>query len=102
MDQEYLAARQQRASEYIQENERLTGDLADEQARPLIEWASYQASTFAADPTRSDDDVDTLLMALRRVVSYIARTAPDEHNPTTLIALAEQTLRHTLESGETT
>jgi hypothetical protein len=102
MDQEYLLARQQRASEYIQENERLTGDLSDKQARPLIEWASYQASTFAADPTRSDDDLDTLLMALRRAVSYVARTAPDEHNPTHLIVLAEQTLQQALESGETT
>ncbi|NJN65794.1 MAG: hypothetical protein HC884_03305 [Chloroflexaceae bacterium] len=84
--------RPQRAAERILDDERLTSDLTDDQARPLIEWASYQAALVASDPNRSDEDVDAAVTALRRAVLRVASIAPDEHDPERLLALARQQL----------
>jgi hypothetical protein len=87
-DDTYLHARQQRASEYFLENERLTRNLTDDQARPLITWASQQAAWFAADPARSDAEVEQALQAIRRAVLSVAQNAADEHDSARLEALA--------------
>lgn len=93
MDETYLAERQQRASEYFLEDERLTSDLTDDQARALLDWASYQASLAAGDPARSDEEMELMLRRIRSAVRYVARTLSDEHDPAALVALAQQALQ---------
>ncbi len=88
-----LTLRQQRAAETILEDERLTSDLMDMQAIPLIEWASKQAAAVAADPWRSDDEVDTALSSIRRAVRRVVAVAADEFDPERLVTLAEEALK---------
>jgi hypothetical protein len=92
MDDAHLEARQQRASEYFMENERLTRNLTDDQARPLITWASQQAASIAANPARSDAEVEQALQAIRRAVLAVAHYAAHEHDSTRLEALARAAL----------
>jgi L-lactate utilization protein LutC len=92
MDDAARRERQQRASEYFLENERLTRNLTDDQARPLIEWASQQAAWMAADPARSDADVEQVLQAIRRAVLTVAHTAAHEHDRARLEELARAAL----------
>jgi hypothetical protein len=87
-----IAARQQRVREYFQENERLTRELTDEQARALITWASEYVSSIAADPSRSDAQIDSLLQAVRQAVRHVARTFAHEQDSTRLVLLARQAL----------
>lgn len=82
--------RQQRAAERILEDEGLTGTLTDAQARPLIDWASAQAARVAADPTRSDAEVDAALGALRQALLRVSSTAADAQDAERLVALAQQ------------
>jgi hypothetical protein len=98
MDQQQLQARQQRASDYFLENERLTRDLTDDQAQVLVIWASQQASSYAGDPAHSDAQVEAHLLALRSAVLHVARSAPTEHDPQCLVALAAQALDHAAEA----
>jgi broad specificity phosphatase PhoE len=88
-----LTLRQQRAAETILEDERLTSDLTDVQARPLTEWASQQAAAAAANPWRSDDEVDTAISSIRRAVRWVAAVAADEFDPERLVTLAEEALK---------
>lgn len=90
MQPEYIVARQQRASDYFLENERLTRNLTDSQATPLIEWASHQARQLAADPARSDQEVEELIGALRRAIVQAGRAAAAEPDPYRLLLLARQ------------
>lgn len=90
MDNSHITARQQRASEYFLENERLTRELSDDQARVLIDWASQQASTAAGDPARSDEALEGVLQTLRRVVRHVASSAADEHDAERLCSLLQQ------------
>jgi hypothetical protein len=92
MNDAYLEARQRRASEYFLENERLTRDLTDDQARPLITWASQQAAQVAADPAYSDAQVEQALQAIRRALRTAAQCATDEHDSARLEALARAAL----------
>lgn len=94
MNERMTSERQQRASERILEDEGLTGDLTDHQARPLIEWASSLATALAADPALSDAAVDAAVGAIRRAVLQVASAAPDEHDPERLVALARAALQH--------
>jgi hypothetical protein len=87
-----FARRQQEAVERIQEDERLTSDLTDDQARPLIEWASYQAAMAATNAALSDEAVAQAVSAIRRAIFRVSSDAPDEHDPDTLVALAQQAL----------
>jgi hypothetical protein len=89
-DSSHITARQQRASEYFLENERLTRELTDDQARVLIDWASQQASAAAGDPARSDEALEGILQALRRAVRHVARSAADEHDAERLRSLLQQ------------
>jgi hypothetical protein len=89
-DNSHITARQQRASEYFLENERLTRELTDDQARVLIDWASQQASTAAGDPARSDEALEEVLQALRRAVRHVARSAADEHDAERLRSMLQE------------
>lgn len=89
---EHMRARQQHASDYLLEDEGLTGELTDNQARPLLDWATLQASTLAADPRYSDEEVTSLLKAIRRAIRHVVSTAADEFDTAKLVALAEQKL----------
>ena len=93
-EQQPLTKRQQRAVDYILEDERLTSDLTDNQARPLIAWATAQAATAAADQTRSDEEVDAALQAIRRALLRVASTAASahEHDAERLVMLAQHAL----------
>jgi hypothetical protein len=92
MDEAYLLARRQRASDYLLGNERLTRELTDDQARVLLDWASQQTDRAAADRACSDQELDSLLQAVRRAVRHVARTSADEHDPARLMWLAERAL----------
>ncbi len=87
-----FAQRQQAAVERIQEDERLTSDLTDDQARPLIEWACYQAAMAATNAELSDEAVEQAVSAIRRAIFQVASDAPNEHDPDQLVALAQQAL----------
>jgi hypothetical protein len=83
---EDLSERQRRAAEELLEDEGLTGDLTDEQARPLLDWASAEAARAAKDPSRSDEDLSADVARIRRAVREAARDA--EAAPAELVARA--------------
>jgi hypothetical protein len=85
-----LARRQQRAAEQLLDDERLTGDLTDTQARPLLEWATYQAALAAGDPACSDEEIDATIATIRRAVIRVGIMATDEHDGEQLVALVQQ------------
>jgi hypothetical protein len=85
-------ARRQQAAERIMEDAGLTGDLTDDLARPLIEWATRQADRIAADAARSDAEVDAAIGALRRALLQVTQAATADHTAGQLVALAHHTL----------
>lgn len=87
-----LTERQRHAVEAILDDERLTRDLTDDQAQPLIEWATARVSQAAADTTRSDNDIEQCIAAIRHAVRTVGKTASSEHTPEQLVSLAEETL----------
>src|SRR3989442_15228241 len=78
--------RQQRMAERILEDENLRGDLEDDAATALIDWASERAAAAAADPARSDAVVEAQVQAIRQAARAAARSG--ETAPQRLIALA--------------
>jgi hypothetical protein len=82
--------RQQRMIERVQEDERLRGDLPDEAATVLVEWASQRVAAAAADPARPDADVEAEVVAIRAAARSAARGG--EADPQRVIALAEAAL----------
>lgn len=85
-------ARQQQAAERIMEDAGLTGDLTDDLARPLIEWATRQAAQIAADAARSDAEVDAAIGAIRRTLLRVTQAVTADHTAGQLVALAHHTL----------
>ncbi len=84
--------RQQQAAERIMEDPGLTGDLTDDLAGPLIEWASRQAAHIAADAARSDAEVDVGIGAIRRTLLQVTPLATTDHTAGQLVVLARHTL----------
>jgi hypothetical protein len=82
--------RQQRMLERVQEDERLRGDLPDDAATALVEWASQRVATAAAEPTRPDAEVEAEVQAIRAAARAAARVG--ETNPQRLLAIAETEL----------
>src|SRR6478672_3401571 len=78
--------RQQRMAERILEDENLRGDLEDDAATALIDWASKQAAAAAADPAASDAAVEAQVQAIRQAARAAALSG--ETAPQRLIALA--------------
>lgn len=85
--------RQLYAVEAILDDERLTRDLTDAQAQPLIEWATTRVSQVAADTSRSDNDIEEFIAAIRSAIRTVGKTASYEHTPEQLLSLAEHTLK---------
>lgn len=56
-DSDVIAARQQRAAERLVEDERLRGDLTDEEFGPLLDWALATIDRVAAETVGQPDDV---------------------------------------------
>src|SRR5688572_2950427 len=83
-----LTPRQQSAAESIQEDEGLTGDLTDDQARALVRWAGTAAARAAA-PGPSDDEAAALVGAVRRAARQAAHQAAPGQD---IVALAEAAL----------
>jgi hypothetical protein len=81
-----LSERQRRAAEAILEDEGLTGDLTDEQARPLLDWASAEAARAAGSASRSDAELSADVARIRRAVREAARDV--EAAPAQLVARA--------------
>jgi hypothetical protein len=90
-DSNTLSERAQQAAERLLEDEGLTGDLTDDQAQPLIAWASAAAAR-AADPAFSDEQLAASLAAIRKAVRQVARAAENEADPARLRASAEAAL----------
>ena len=82
--------RQQRMAERILEDERLRGNLEDDAATALVDWASQRAAAAAADPARPDEDVEAQVEAIRKAARAAALSGETE--PRRLIALAEARL----------
>ncbi|GAB4113493.1 MAG: hypothetical protein Fur005_28770 [Roseiflexaceae bacterium] len=82
------------AIERIQEDERLRGDLPDEAAQALVQWAGQHASQIANDHTRSDDEVEALIKLVRSAARFAARTGL--LGPQQVIDAAEAALRERL------
>jgi hypothetical protein len=78
--------RQQRMAERILEDENLRGELEDDAATALIDWASAQAAAAAANPARSDAVVEAQVQAIRQAARAAALSGETE--PKRLIALA--------------
>src|SRR3954449_10609332 len=78
--------RQQRMAERILEDESLRGDLEDDAATALVNWASAQAAAAAADPDRADAVVEAQVQAIRKAAHAAALSGETE--PKRLIALA--------------
>lgn len=83
-------SRQQRMIERVQEDERLRGDLAGENAQQLVDWATAKVRAFAADANQSDDEVEAQVQAVRFAARHAAQAGV--HEPHRIIALAEETL----------
>jgi hypothetical protein len=82
--------RQQRMAERILEDEHLRGDLEDDAATALIDWASARAAAAAADPARTDAAVESQVQAIRQAARAAALSGETE--PHRLIALASAKL----------
>ena len=78
--------REQRMAERILEDESLRGDLEEDAATALVDWASAQAAAAAADPDRTDAAVEAQVQAIRQAARAAARSGETE--PQRLIALA--------------
>jgi hypothetical protein len=88
------------AIERIQEDERLRGDLPDEAAQALVQWAGKHASQIANDHTRSDDEVEALIKLVRSAARFAARTGL--LGPQQVIDAAEAALRERLPNQPST
>jgi hypothetical protein len=82
--------RQQRMLERVQEDERLRGDLPDDAATALVEWASRRVAIAAAEPTRPDAEVEAEVQAIRAAARAAARAGQTE--PQRVLAIAETKL----------
>lgn len=82
--------RQQRVVERILEDESLRGELEDQAATALINWASERAGTIAADSSRSDQEVDAATQAIRMAAREAANGG--ESDAERLVAAAEAAL----------
>jgi hypothetical protein len=72
-----VAARQERLASRILEDERLRGDLTDEEFQPLLDWALAAADRLAASTAglpdeRADQRMDHALSAIRESVAAAA------------------------------
>lgn len=84
-----LSHRQQLAAELIMDDESLTGDLPDDSARLLVEWATAKVVAAAGDQARSDEQLAIFNRAVRAAVRAAAGA---EEQPNRLLSLAEANL----------
>lgn len=96
--EERLLRRQQHAAEQIQEDESLTADLTDTQAGPVLRWAEQQATLIAADPSRSDAEVDAMLALLRRAIKRAGYHASGDDPAEAILATTRRELQTLLEA----
>ena len=73
--------------ERVQEDERLRGDLPDEAAAALVEWASKRVAAASAAAARPDAEVEAEVQTIRAAARAAARAG--ETNPQRLLAVAE-------------
>jgi hypothetical protein len=87
-----IQQRIQQAVERIQTDQRMRGDLEDQPARALVEWAVAQATAIASDLQRSDDEVEAQLKSLRSAAYNAARIGASAADQ--VVAAAERTFRN--------
>src|SRR5688572_17364349 len=68
-----IASRQERAAGRILDDERLRGDLADDEYQPLLDWAFIQTDRIAAatgslSDAEADSRIEEGLQAIREIV----------------------------------
>jgi hypothetical protein len=73
-------------AERILEDENLRGELEDDAATALVNWASEHAAAAAADPARTDAAVEAQVQSIRQAARAAALSGETE--PQRLIALA--------------
>lgn len=91
--------RQQRMAERILEDENLRGDLEDDAATALVDWASKQAAATAADSARTDAVVEAQVQAIRQAARAAAISGETE--PQGLITLAAAKLALSQDAPDT-
>ncbi len=87
-----IASRQERAASRILEDERLRGDLTDDEFQPLLDWAlgtidRVAESTAGTDDAEADATVDAAMTVIREVVgaagaAVVAHNESDPHRRT--------------------
>lgn len=87
-DDEAVAARQERVASRILEDERLRGDLADDEFQPLLDWAMTAADGLAASTAGlSDEQADRRIEGGMQAIKEAVAAAGDaiaayaEHDP---------------------
>lgn len=95
--EEYLLRRQQTAADAIADAEGLTADLTDQQAVPVLDWATRQATIIASDASRSDAEVETMVALVRQAVYRAGHAAIGTQPPEQIINAACRALRELLE-----
>jgi 4-alpha-glucanotransferase len=100
MDKAEIANRRRHASEYLLDDERLTRELTDRQARVLLDWATFQALLVAANPAYAEQAFEDALATIRRAVRHVSRTHADEHDAARLISLVQEALAAETNSGQ--
>ncbi len=83
---EEIAAREQLAYEQIMLDPNLTGDLIDEDATALLDWAQDEVARMVAETRGMDEDaaweyLDPKLSQLRRAIRKIARRSAQADDP---------------------
>lgn len=86
---------QERASQAVErflEDEALTQDLSDTQAKPFIQWLTQEANTIALDEKLSDEEVKERLRALKSSALKACKQATEESTAEDLIKAASPNL----------
>ncbi len=99
--EEYLLRRQQAAADAIADAEGLTADLTDQQAAPVLSWATRQAAIIASDASLSDAEVEAMVALVRRAVRRAGYAAIGTQPAEQIIGTAQRALRELLESYAT-
>jgi hypothetical protein len=85
-----LSQRAQDAVERFLEDESLTEDLTDEQAKPLISWLTQEAQRIALDATLSNEEVSATLKRLRSAVKLSCKDIEGDLLADAILARVQQ------------
>ena len=89
---ESLQQRATNAVERFLEDEALTGDLTDAQAKPLITWATQEAHDLATKGARSLEEIEAELRLLKSAILAACEGVTEAHTGAALIEATKRIL----------